>query len=861
MNLLSRILFPAAVLAYAVGGVSGALRPDPGYSGVTVLSPVSDTVVYQSDGYRARRTGDFEPYTIPDSILSSLGVFSIEVKQELTALDTLVPPDSLKYSDPFRYKYYAALIDSYAHSFVHDTLSESFTARSESNDSLILKLASADSLDLALLDSTFFADSLIAAEIALQERLAAMSPKERKAWEREQRELAKLARADSLAAAKEEKKAYKDSILQATPRILETYTLQDSMTRHRIITWTVDQDFHQMDVKDVDTTYNYHYYDYPFQKQDVNSTWLGVAGSPVQPSDFFKREGREGVEFYKAMESWNYSPSTVPHYNSKTPHTELAYYGTILAKDEKESDNIHIFTTQNVTPELNLSFLYDRFGGGGMLDNEETKNKTTVINSNYLGKRYSMHAGFIRNNVSHEENGGMADNTWIRDTTLDAREIPINLGSGLSILKKNTVYLDQQLRIPFNFIYRLREKNNPGYHHDPDSLDRDITTAFIGHSSEFSNYSRVYTDHMSSLKERAFFNEVMNFGTTSSNDSLRVMRLENKVYIKLQPWSADAAVSNLNLGLGDTFELYHDSTAVNTSHRENSIYGYAGAGGRVRRYFEWDAKARYYIAGYKAGDFNVDATARFNFYPFRRARNLPVSFGARFETSLKEPNHYQQFFRSNHYIWENAFAKTSMTSLNAFIDVPYWDFSASATYGLVKNYVYYDETAMPAQNGELMNVLSVKLQKDFHIGTFLHLENQLLYQHSSMPDIVPVPDLAVNLRWYFQFVLQRNENKDKILEMQVGANAFYNTAWHSPGWNPVMGVFHNQTANLYNNGPYFDAFVNFQWKRACIFIKVENAGQGWPMEKADYFSADNYIVTQRSIKLGIFWPFYIQPTR
>ena len=55
MNLLSRILFPAAVLAYAVGGVSGALRPDPGYTGVTVLSPVSDTVVYQSDGYRARR--------------------------------------------------------------------------------------------------------------------------------------------------------------------------------------------------------------------------------------------------------------------------------------------------------------------------------------------------------------------------------------------------------------------------------------------------------------------------------------------------------------------------------------------------------------------------------------------------------------------------------------------------------------------------------------------------------------------------------------------------------------------------------------------------------------------------------------
>ena len=31
------------------------------------------------------------------------------------------------------------------------------------------------------------------------------------------------------------------------------------------------------------------------------------------------------------------------------------------------------------------------------------------------------------------------------------------------------------------------------------------------------------------------------------------------------------------------------------------------------------------------------------------------------------------------------------------------------------------------------------------------------------------------------------------------------------------------------------------------------------MKKNDYFSADRYIVTQRMIKLGVFWPFYTQP--
>ena len=54
--------------------------------------------------------------------------------------------------------------------------------------------------------------------------------------------------------------------------------------------------------------------------------------------------------------------------------------------------------------------------------------------------------------------------------------------------------------------------------------------------------------------------------------------------------------------------------------------------------------------------------------------------------------------------------------------------------------------------------------------------------------------------------------------------------------------------------------MNMQWKRACIFVKLENAGMGWPMDKADYFSANNYIRTQRCIKFGIYWPFYKQPS-
>ena len=160
-----------------------------------------------------------------------------------------------------------------------------------------------------------------------------------------------------------------------------------------------------------------------------------------------------------------------------------------------------------------------------------------------------------------------------------------------------------------------------------------------------------------------------------------------------------------------------------------------------------------------------------------------------------------------------------------------------------------------------MSLISASLRKEFVLGP-LHLDNRVLFQYSSNQSVVPVPTLALNLRYFIEFVVQRDELRRNVMVMQIGANGFYNTKWHSPAWNPNLGVFYNQTENLYNNGPYLDLFVNVQWKRACIFIKYQNFGNGWPMQKRDYFSADHYLVTQsgmQGLKLGIYWPFYTQP--
>lgn len=793
MKMLSRITFPAAVLAIVTAGSMNLTR-DPVESCSLATIPSRDTVIYPTDAYKQHRIGNLEDGFLPDSLLDfggdTLGSLS-------PILDTTV--------------------------FVRD--------------------------------SAYIADSIA----KFKAWYDSLSPRERRAYDQEQRLPILMKQMDSIKKAREEAKIVRDSIIEYTPRILETFALPDSMQYKRIISWTLDQDFQKMDINEPDTSYHTHFYDVPFQSRDVNANWLGVSGSPAMYYNYFLRKSDEGVDFYDALESWSVSPRTIRHYNSKTPFTELAYYGTILSSRAKESDNLHLFTTQNITPSLNFSLLFNRFGGEGILEREQTINNTFAFQTNYLGKKYMGHLGYIRDAVRRQENGGIESPYWVRDTIVDARDMKTILRDAKSKTVKHTVYLDQQLRIPFNFINRIKARKDSTFVFDADSLDRDITTAFLGHSSELSVYTREYSDVIADDIERNFYNNVFNYDPASSFDSLRVMKLDNKVFLKLQPWSEEAAVSKLNVGIGDLLLQYYDSTTVMPMKASrNSLYLYGGIEGQVRNNFFWDAKGRFYFAGSFLGDFNVEANAKAVFYPFRRARKSPLTLGAHFETNLQTPSYYQEHMHTNHFSWDNSFEKISTTKVQGILDIPHWKLRAEVGYALLANNIYYNSQGIVAQNTPAMSVFSASVRKEFVFGPF-HMDNRLLYQASSNQEVVPVPTLAVNLKYYFQFWVKRN-----IMELQIGVNGWWNTKWNSPAYNPNVGVFYNQTERSYNNGPYFDIFLNAQWQRVTLFIKYQNFGNGWPMTRPDYFSADRHIVTQSAmdgLKIGVYWPFYIMPGR
>lgn len=857
---LTRYWFPAVIvlaaavqgfgMSFAVGGRDAGLAAAPEMG----AGEARDTVLYDNSSIftKFREAAD----RIKADSLSSES-FAADTAKVLTARDTLIAPDSLRYTDPFRYKYYVALNDSLAHVQTRDSLR-----------------AAGDSLDWPKLDSLYSADSTLRAKEAFDKWYASLDKQARKNYNFEQKMKKRQHEVDSILNVKDSLLAIRDSIRENTPRILETYALPDSLLYKRIISWNRDQYFSRMEMKQVDTSYNHYFYDYPFARKDVGATYLGIVGSATQLYDYFKRDSQEGVSFYTPYEVYSPSPQTLTQYNTKTPYTELAYWGTLFANNERAENDIHILTTQNIYPGLNFRLSYDRVGANGMLENEKVDNRTFVAAANYLGKRYTANAGYIYNKMEKNENGGVVDDYWIRDTTVGSREIAVRLNDASNLIKKNTVFLDQTYRIPFTFLERLGGKKKAmadttgGAAEDDEEagptmdeiLERNVTTAFIGHSSQYSVYTKRYEDQISSTDSvgRSVYDNYF-INPRVSNDSLRVMKFENKVFLKLQPWAQDAIVSSLNVGVGDKMLNYYKFTPRSYIEKPsdiawNSVYLYGGVAGRLKG-FDWNATGFYTFAGDEINDFGIDANASLQFFPFRRARKSPVTFGVSFKTSLDEPEYYEQHYFSNHFRWDNDFDKKSVTKISASLDIPHWNARLSGGYALLKNNLFYDEDGIIRQNGSAMSVAKVGLMKNFRAG-FLHFENEGLFQVSSDEDVMPLPSAALNLRWYGQF----NIVKD-VMQLQVGANATYTTKWYAPSYSPALGQFINQKATKYGDDPYIDLFVNIQWKRMCMFVKIVNVGMGWPNDKADYFSAKGYIRPQRSLKFGFFWPFYVSPQK
>jgi hypothetical protein len=279
----------------------------------------------------------------------------------------------------------------------------------------------------------------------------------------------------------------------------------------------------------------------------------------------------------------------------------------------------------------------------------------------------------------------------------------------------------------------------------------------------------------------------------------------------------------------------------------NNVY----VGGNIKlplfKGFGLNGSATIFLAGYNIGDYE----GRFSIS--KSSIDTLGNTTARFDVGLMvkayEPTYLQSRYVSNNFSWDNNFKKTFANTLFVNYTNQRLKVDASAWITDIRQYVYFNEQALPQQANEGVQVFALQVVKRFQVKKW-HFDGYATGQFVASPSkLLPLPNLVLRTSIYY-----RNYVFKKALLLDIGLDVFYNTAYKAPNYMPATGQFYIQQTTSVGNYPYVDLFIDAQIKKARIFLKIEHVNSG--LFGQTYLQYPNHPMNDRAFKLGINWRFF-----
>ena len=635
----------------------------------------------------------------------------------------------------------------------------------------------------------------------------------------------------------------------------ESYYFSDTVRALPNWKWSIDPDFNRVNIAPLDTTLSDWRIDYVFYRKGVGDMALGGLGQSTQPVNWFDRRQDADFSFARSYDAYTARLDNVPFYNGKKPLTNLLYLEA--GQKRYREEHFELVHSQNITPSTSANVNYKARSTMGRYDWQRTKNHVLSVAVAHTGKRYSIHAAYMHNNINTRENGGVVGEWAIADTTFEMPSgVPMRLASSEAHnhYRNHAFFVRQAYAIP---LQRVTEY---------DFSLADLSAVYFGHQFEFNTWSKVYTDKRSTYtNERDHYNEELGkweSGTHSyyedwfitpqnTRDSISERLISNKLFVQVQPWDRNGVVSTIDGGIGLDLHTYSYLRLTDyvsgkmTKDKRTSWYIYGAASGKIKRYADWGVDAKYYPSGYRGGDLSVEAKITLRAF----IREHPLILSGRFLQELRSPSYWEENLFSNHYTWFNSFDKESETRFEVNFSVPDFALEVGAWQGVINKMIYNGADSRVAQHSGTVSLTSLYARKDFRIAG-LHLDHRALVQITSDESVLPVPTFSAFLSYYYEFWVKRD-----VLRVQIGLDGRFNTAYYAPSYNPALSAFFNQREVRIGNYPYIDFFVSAKWKRMRILLKVQHLNQNL-FGNGEYFQVARYPLNPRMFKLGISWSFY-----
>jgi hypothetical protein len=90
----------------------------------------------------------------------------------------------------------------------------------------------------------------------------------------------------------------------------------------------------------------------------------------------------------------------------------------------------------------------------------------------------------------------------------------------------------------------------------------------------------------------------------------------------------------------------------------------------------------------------------------------------------------------------------------------------------------------------------------------------------------------------------------------LGFDFYYTSKYKASAYMPATGIFHLQDEYNVGGFPFLDVFLTIRIKRTRIFVSYNNLLHGLRFIGENYFTAYNYPLKPRNVRVGLVWTFY-----
>lgn len=565
---------------------------------------------------------------------------------------------------------------------------------------------------------------------------------------------------------------------------------------------------------------------------------LGNLGSP-SVNLMFTPENPSGPSLgYHAFDALRYRPDSLYYYNTTRPYSIFQY--NLGSKLEQTA---RIFHTQNIKPYWNMAVNYRKTSSPGFYLYQRNNHDNAYWTTNYTAPslRYELYAAITYNKQQHDENGGVASDTFFSNPQFaDRKTIPVNFfASGFGTTRSPVSNLQRDITVRLDHAYTWGRKDTT-YNEDSTAYEIKLTPRFrIQHKMEISGHRYQFKDKRpDSLRYSPFF--AYRFASADSVFTRQEWTYADNSFLLngLLGKSDNQLVFNAGVGTRvDKFTTYYLLDDKQDDIISNYLLGSLSKEVKEPGQWEIDAFTRLYLTGSSAGSFELNGSLGKDLGKWGAVR---AGAGQQLNTVPYSFTTYQNQFWSRN----NSFSKESITNLYVQIASERYQLSAGARNYLLSNYLYFSEAQAPVQASATFSLAQVWLRKLFRFGHFT-LDNELLYQQATNNAPVNVPKLMGRHQFAIEtFIFKRQ------LQIASGIEVRYHSDYYPPGYSPFFNRFYYQQSYYVSNAPDASVFFNFRIKRFRAYVMFDQVPQ---LFQQNLRITRGYAAQNAMLRFGFSW--------